>query len=119
MSPTSEILPFSEVLIPEVVEDEKPKRKRFVKPTEEEVIAFLSEQGYEDPKGNGEKFHAFYESKGWMVGKNPMKDWKAATRTWKFSKPVVINGKSMGEVGKRILTQVEKIQERYANNGTA
>lgn len=28
------------------------------------------------------KFHDFYQSKGWMVGKNKMKDWKAAVRTW-------------------------------------
>ena len=29
-----------------------------------------------------EKFIDFYESKGWMVGKNKMKDWRAAVRTW-------------------------------------
>ena len=32
-----------------------------------------------------EKFIDFYESKGWMVGKNKMKDWKAAVRTWERS----------------------------------
>jgi hypothetical protein len=31
---------------------------------------------------DGVKFINFYESKGWMVGKNKMKDWKAAIRTW-------------------------------------
>ena len=30
-----------------------------------------------------QKFYNFYESNGWKVGKNPMKDWKAAVRTWK------------------------------------
>lgn len=34
---------------------------------------------------NVEKFHGFYESKGWMVGKNKMKDWKAAIRNWESS----------------------------------
>ena len=33
-----------------------------------------------------EEFWAFYESKGWMVGKSPMKDWKAAIITWEKSK---------------------------------
>jgi len=34
-----------------------------------------------------EAFYDFYESKGWMVGKNKMKDWKAAVRTWEKKKP--------------------------------
>ena len=29
-----------------------------------------------------EKFVDFYAAKGWMIGKNKMKDWKAAVRTW-------------------------------------
>lgn len=56
-----------------------PKRRRFVKPTEEEVAAYCLER-----KNNisATQFINFYESKGWMVGSNPMKDWKAAVRTW-------------------------------------
>ena len=60
----------------------KRKRKavrRFVIPTVEEVQAYCAE------RGNGldaRQFVDFYESKGWMVGRNPMKDWKAAVRTW-------------------------------------
>ena len=41
---------------------------------------------------NGQEFVDFYESKGWMIGKNKMKDWKAAVRTWernRKSSPVV------------------------------
>ena len=41
---------------------------------------------------NGQEFVDFYESKGWMIGKNKMKDWKAAVRTWernRKSRPVV------------------------------
>jgi hypothetical protein len=38
---------------------------------------------------DGNKFINFYESKGWMVGKNKMKDWKAAIRTWVKPKPQV------------------------------
>ena len=55
------------------------KPPRFVPPTVEDVKAYCIE------RGNGidaESFVDFYESKGWMVGKNHMKDWKAAVRTW-------------------------------------
>ena len=39
-----------------------------------------------------ERFYDFYESKGWRVGKEPMKDWKACVRTWeKNDKPVQRN----------------------------
>lgn len=56
--------------------------KRFVPPTLAEVQSYVAErQSPVDPQG----FIDFYESKGWMVGKTPMKDWKAACRnaeTW-------------------------------------
>lgn len=55
------------------------KPKKFVKPTVEEIRAYCIEKGYTfDP----EAFFAFYESKGWVVGKSPMKSWKAACTTW-------------------------------------
>lgn len=58
---------------------EETKRKRFVPPTVEEVRAYCAER-----KNNvdAERFVDFYESKGWMVGKDKMKDWKASVRTW-------------------------------------
>lgn len=52
---------------------------RFKKPTFEEISAYCAERGNSvDP----EKFLAYYESNGWKVGRNPMKDWKAAVRNW-------------------------------------
>ena len=52
---------------------------RFIPPTVEEVRAYCLERGNNvDP----EKFVAFYTSNGWKVGKNPMKNWKAAVITW-------------------------------------
>lgn len=54
-------------------------RTRFKKPTEEEV------RGYCRERGNGvdaRRFCDFYESKGWRVGNQPMKDWRACVRTW-------------------------------------
>ena len=56
-------------------------RKRFVIPTPEEV------QAYCDERNNGilgQQFCDFYSSKGWKIGKEPMKDWKAAVRTWEM-----------------------------------
>ena len=59
-------------------------RKRFTAPTKEEVIAYCKERGNRvDP----ERFIDYYTSNGWKVGKNPMKDWKAAVRTWERSEP--------------------------------
>lgn len=59
--------------------DKSPSRHRFTPPTVEEVIAYCTEKGYTvDPQ----RFVDYYTSVGWRVGKNPMKDWKAAVRTW-------------------------------------
>jgi len=63
------------------IEIEKPKRKakRFTPPTLEEVMAYCNERNNNiDPQ----HFIDYYTSNGWLVGKNKMKDWKAAVRTW-------------------------------------
>ena len=62
------------------------KSARFQKPTVEEIRSYcLERKNGIDP----ETFYNYYESKGWVIGKNgKMKDWKAAVRTWeKRSKP--------------------------------
>lgn len=57
----------------------KEKATRFSPPTQEEIKSYcLERKNTIDP----ERFFNFYQSKGWMVGKNKMKDWKAAVRTW-------------------------------------
>ena len=56
--------------------------ERFKVPTAREVLEYGLSIGY---RINGEQFVAFYESKGWMVGKSPMKKWQAAVRTWKIN----------------------------------
>lgn len=53
--------------------------KRFVPPTREELVQYSSEKGL---GLNVDRFLDYYESNGWRVGKNPMKDWRAAARTW-------------------------------------
>ena len=55
------------------------KFKRFKKPTVLEVNEYCIER---NNSVNPESFIDFYESNGWKVGKNPMKDWKACVRTW-------------------------------------
>lgn len=53
------------------------KYRKFQPPTLQEVTAYVHQRGSKvDPQG----FIDFYESKGWMIGKTPMKDWKAACR---------------------------------------
>ena len=62
------------------IEDlQKKKRSTFTPPTENELAEHIKEKDYHFC---AEDFIAFYESKGWMVGKNKMKDWKSACRTW-------------------------------------
>ena len=62
-----------------VVCDDTTSKTKFQKPSIEEVKAYVKEKGFNmDP----EKFFDHYESNGWKVGKNPMKDWKAAVRNW-------------------------------------
>jgi len=59
------------------------RSKSFTPPTVDEVRSYCQERGNSvDP----ELFVDFYTSKEWMVGKNKMKDWKAAVRTWEKSK---------------------------------
>lgn len=57
----------------------RPPEKRFVKPTVDEVRAYCAERGN---RVDAQAFVDFYEAKGWKVGSSPMKDWKAAVRTW-------------------------------------
>jgi DNA-binding transcriptional ArsR family regulator len=57
----------------------KIKNKYFKKPSVSEIVFYSKQKEY---KIDAEAFYDFYESKNWMVGKNKMKDWKAAVRTW-------------------------------------
>ena len=61
------------------VVSDKSSTARFIPPTIEEVEAYCKER---KNKVNPQVWHDFYSAKGWMVGKNKMKDWKAAVRTW-------------------------------------
>ena len=66
-----------------VTSNKKPvtKNKRFAPPSIEEVFEYLSDSGY-SYKVEAEKFWNYYESNGWKVGKNKMKNWKSAATGW-------------------------------------
>lgn len=57
----------------------KNKKKKFQKPTVEEIQNYCYER---KNNVNVQQFYNYYESNGWKVGKNPMKDWQATIRTW-------------------------------------
>jgi hypothetical protein len=58
------------------------KTQRFIKPSTEEVFEYMVEKEFEFAKIESQKFINFFESKGWKVGKNPMKSWKSAVANW-------------------------------------
>lgn len=58
---------------------EKSTTSRFTPPTIEEIENYCKER---NNLVDVNRFYDFYQSKGWMVGKNKMKDWKACVRTW-------------------------------------
>ncbi|MFA5321984.1 MAG: hypothetical protein WC373_04865 [Smithella sp.] len=67
------------------VREDKEKNKRttttkFSKPLPSEVSEYAKSIGF---NLDGQKFCDYYEAKGWVIGKSPMKSWKAAVRTWK------------------------------------
>jgi len=72
----------------EVLDDIKPRKsvtptKIFSIPSVELVFEYMKEIGIQDPEKTSEKFIAYYNSNGWMVGKTKMKDWKSACVNWK------------------------------------
>lgn len=66
------------------------KNKRFESPQLHEVVSELRSQKVRHYQQQAEKFWNFYESKNWMIGKNKMKNWKAAIKTWNFEKDNII-----------------------------
>ena len=61
------------------IQSESESKRRFTPPSFDEVKAYCEERGNKvDPQA----FIDFYTSKGWKIGKETMKDWQAAVRTW-------------------------------------
>lgn len=79
------------------------EKKRFVKPTRDELSKYFSEIGVTNHELEAEKFIDKYDSTGWVLNRGvPMKDWKAAARTWKnYIKPFSSNGNSSSDKKQR------------------
>ena len=82
----AQITPTAPTLIP------KEKKSPFKKPTVVEIFDYACEKlSKDDALKFTEKFHAHYEANGWKVGRNAMKDWKAAVRKWDLTTFVTTN----------------------------
>lgn len=99
-----------------------PSQKRFSPPSVEDVTSYCNERrNTVDPTS----FMAFYESNGWKVGKNPMKDWKAAVRTWEGRENRGPPGKKQGggwvnhyaEIAKELRDEQERNGGTDSNHG--
>jgi hypothetical protein len=86
------------------------KTQRFIKPTSEEVFEYMVEKEFEFAKIESEKFINFFESKGWKVGKNPMKNWKSAVANW------MINFYDRNKIQTNKKSKLEVIQQSHAIN---
>lgn len=88
-------------------EDKRREKNIFIAPTHQEVLEYCIER---NNNVDVNKFIDFYESKGWMVGKNKMKDWKASVRTWEkdskesLKQPTVVDP---------LVERAKKLQEQY------
>lgn len=65
----------------EETEESREDKKRFAKPSVQELNSYFLEKGINNIL-EAEKMFNYYESNGWQVGRNKMKDWKAAARNW-------------------------------------
>lgn len=83
-----------------IKKESKPK-KRFIPPSVDEVAAYVRERAaLGRPHVDAGRFVDHYTANGWKVGKNSMKDWKAAVRTWERSsveQPRYQNGSHAGK----------------------
>ena len=92
---------------------DKPARARFVPPDESEAIAYFRERG-----SNAQEAAVFfnhYISNGWMVGKNHMKDWRAAARVW-MQRAGQYSGKAAApQSGEEFTDQLTRVADQLAS----
>jgi len=85
---------------------------KFIPPPVSEVDAYCSE------RKNGidaEEWWNFYESKGWMIGKNKMKSWKSAIVTWEKKHPVAVSVDTPTKIDPRILAELKRERAAHGN----
>lgn len=94
-----------------------PKRKTFTKPTIDEIQDYCIER---NNNVNAEQFYDYYESNGWKVGKNSMKDWKAAVRTWErseYRKPTTTKKTNTEQTLDAIYKVMNESEVEYGESG--
>ena len=92
----------------------KSKSNKFVAPTLDEVTAYCNER-HNNVDAN--RFIDYYTSNGWMVGKNKMKDWKAAVRNWERGNSNTSSSGSSG--GDKFMQDLKRIgAEIYGKSET-
>jgi len=89
------------------VKDIKVNRDVFIKPSIVEIKNYMLEIGMADVS---EKWFDYYESNGWLVGKNKMKNWRAAVRTWKNNN--LSNNVSSPQIVHRKVFSLKEYDER-------
>lgn len=85
----------------------KKERSIFIPPTADQVREYCIERGN---NVDANRFVDFYTSKGWIVGKSKMKDWKAAVRTWE--KDSIESHKQPVQIDP-LVERAKKLQEQY------
>lgn len=73
-------------LLPAIIESaKKPATERFIKPSVDEILEYMKSKNFFAYQVESERFYNYFESNGWKVGKNAMKNWKYAINTWIFN----------------------------------
>lgn len=88
-------------------EDKIREKNIFIAPTHQEVLEYCIER---NNNVDVNKFIDFYESKGWMVGKNKMKNWKASIRTWEKDSKESLKQPNIIDP---LVERAKKLQEQY------
>jgi hypothetical protein len=92
---------------------EKKKKKVFVRPTIEDIETYCKENDY---SVDAEKFIDYYNSNGWKVGRNAMKDWKAAVRNWHKRDQEHKSASTVDRANQKSAERAQAI-ENWANKG--
>lgn len=119
-TPTKEIKKQEEkkeelITLPTIVDNVITPTKKFIIPSIDEIKSYCQERNNQI---NPEQFYDHYQSNGWKVGKNSMKDWKASIRTWEknnYSSNQSKTPKTPKEYDPHSLQR--KIVERLARDG--
>jgi hypothetical protein len=94
----------------------RPKRAVFVPPAMEEVVGYMTEIGIPHLAA---QWMAHYQANGWKVGRNPMKDWRAACRTWRETEKNSVRGSPNVTMNGRVPQPQLTIEESFDEEGEA